>query len=383
MKLAVFDTHEYDAAALREANRPWGHEIDFFPLTLTGQTVTLARDHRAVCIFVHDALDEPALRALQHGGTELIALRCAGFNNVDLKAADALGLRVVRVPEYSPYAVAEHAMALLLALNRKLPRAYNRVRDGNFSLDGLVGFDLHGKTVGVIGLGRIGRVFARLAQGFGCRLLGYDTVQNPRFAAEIGLEYAPLEKIYRDADVISLHVPLFPETFHLLNHTTLAQMKPTALLINTSRGALINASDLIDALKSGAIAGAALDVYEEEEAVFFRDLSGQILQDDILARLVGLPNVLITSHQAFLTREALRNIAETTLANIEAFSRGQPLQHELTRCQAPTIPEKNLLPDGVRGTGFEPADFTLQQQSPTGPGTQVSSDPDLAKVVTA
>jgi D-lactate dehydrogenase len=323
MKLAVFDTHEYDASALREANRPWGHEIDFFPLTLTEQTAALARDHRAVCIFVHDVLQEPALRALQRGGTELIALRC---------------LRIVRVPEYSPYAVAEHAMALLLALNRKLPRAYNRVRDGNFSLDGLVGFDLHGKTVGVVGLGRIGQVFARLAHGFGCRLLGYDPIQDPRFAAELELEYVSLERIYREADVISLHVPLFPETFHLLNQKTLAQMKPDALVINTSRGALINAHDLVQALKSGTIAGAALDVYEEEDAVFFRDLSGQILQDDILARLVGLPNVLITSHQAFLTREALRNIAETTLANIAAFSQGQPLKHELTRRQVAPAP---------------------------------------------
>jgi D-lactate dehydrogenase len=330
MKLAVFDTHEYDRAALEEANRPAGHELHFFKPSLCAQTAALARGYPGVCVFVHDILDEPTLRALKEGGTELIALRCAGFNNVDIATAAKLGLRIVRVPEYSPYAVAEHAMALLLALNRKVARAYNRVRDGNFSLDGLVGFDLHGKTVGIIGLGKIGSVFARIAHGFGCRLLGHDVKQDARLAAETGLAYVSLDQIYAESDVISLHVPLFPETFHLINRETLARMKPGAILINTSRGALINASDLVDALKSGTLGGAALDVYEEEERVFFRDLSGQVLQDDILARLLGCPNVLITSHQAFLTREALRNIAETTLGNVTAFAGGRPLRHELT-----------------------------------------------------
>jgi D-lactate dehydrogenase len=330
MKLAVFDTHEYDRAALEEANRPAGHELHFFKPSLCAQTAALARGYPGVCVFVHDILDEPTLRALKEGGTELIALRCAGFNNVDIATAAKLGLRIVRVPEYSPYAVAEHAMALLLALNRKVARAYNRVRDGNFSLDGLVGFDLHGKTVGIIGLGKIGSVLARIAHGFGCRLLGHDVKQDARLAAETGLAYVSLDQIYAESDVISLHVPLFPETFHLINRETLARMKPGAILINTSRGALINASDLVDALKSGTLGGAALDVYEEEERVFFRDLSGQVLQDDILARLLGCPNVLITSHQAFLTREALRNIAETTLGNVTAFAGGRPLRHELT-----------------------------------------------------
>jgi D-lactate dehydrogenase len=331
MKLAVFSTHEYDRAALDHAKQSLSPELElvYFEPNLSQQTVALARGFTAVCIFVHDSLDEPTLKALREGGTTLIALRCAGFNNVDLSAAEKLGIHVVRVPEYSPYAVAEHAMALLLALNRKIPRAYNRVRDGNFTLDGLVGFDLHGKTIGVVGLGRIGNAFARIAHGFGCRLLAYDIQQNAELQKEIGLEYVTLEQIYAESDAISLHVPLFPQTFHMINALTLAQMKRETLLINTSRGALINASDLLAALKSGVIAGAALDVYEEEDDVFFRDLSGQVLQDDILALLVSCPNVLITSHQAFLTKEALRNIAETTLGNVAAFAQGQPLRHEL------------------------------------------------------
>jgi D-lactate dehydrogenase len=329
MKLAVFDTHQFDRDTLRCCNERTRHELTFFEATLHAQTVALARGFSAVCVFVHDVLDAPTLESLKEGGTELIALRCAGFNNVDLKAAHMLGLRIVRVPEYSPYAVAEHAMALLLALNRKVVRAHNRVRDGNFSLDGLVGFDLHGKTVGIIGLGKIGAVFARIAAGFGCRVLGFDTCERAEMKNAPGFTYVPLEKIYAEADVISLHVPLFPETFHMINRDSLSRMKRHVILINTSRGALINAFDLVEALKAGTLGGAALDVYEEEEQVFFRDLSGQILQDDILARLLGCPNVLITAHQAFLTREALTNIAETTLANVSAFAGGMPLLHEL------------------------------------------------------
>jgi len=221
-------------------------------------------------------------------------------------------------------------MALLLALNRKLPRAYNRVHEGNFSLDGLVGFDLHGKTVGVIGLGKIGRVFARIAHGFGCKVLGYDVTRDEKLQEEIQLTYVPLEQIYAEADMISLHVPLMPETFHMINRQALEKMKPDAILVNTSRGALINAADLVEALKAGKIGGAALDVYEEEEAIFFRDLSGTVLQDDVLARLLSFPNVLITAHQAFLTKEALQNIASTTLTNVSAFEAKRPLRHELT-----------------------------------------------------
>jgi D-lactate dehydrogenase len=330
MKMAVFDSHKFDRTALEQVNAGSSHDLAFFEVTLTQQTVALARGFPAVCIFVHDKLDAPTLRALKQGGTSLVALRCAGFNNVDLAAAEREGIHVVRVPEYSPYSVAEHAMALLLALNRKLPRACNRVHDGNFSLDGLVGFDLHGKTIGIIGLGKIGSVFARIAHGFGCRLLGYDVRHNDRLTDELGLAYVSLEEIYVKSDVISLHVPLLPETGHLIQRATLEKMKPGVIIINTSRGALINAHDLVEALKSGRIAGAALDVYEEEEKFFFRDLSGQVLQDDILARLVSCPNVLITAHQAFLTREALQNISETTLGNLTAFAEGGLLTHELT-----------------------------------------------------
>jgi D-lactate dehydrogenase len=334
MKLAVFDTHEYDRTALELANRPVQHQIVYFEPALSKQTVALATGFPAVCVFVHDPLDAATLQDLRKGGTTLVALRCAGFNNVDLPVAGQVGIRVVRVPEYSPYAVAEHAMALLLALNRKLPRAYNRVRDGNFSLNGLVGFDLHGKTVGMVGLGKIGSAFARIAHGFGCRLLAYDVQKNADLEAQLGLRYVSLDDIYAEADVLSLHVPLFPETFHMINRASLARMKPEAILVNTSRGALINAAELLDALKSGVIAGAALDVYEEEDGVFFRDLSSQVLQDDVLAQLIHCPNVMVTSHQGFLTHEALRNIAETTLANVTLYSQGAPLRHELTHVLA-------------------------------------------------
>lgn len=330
MKMAVFGTHEFDRVTLEQANAVFQHDLVFFEPTLSKQTATLAQGFPAVCVFVHDRLEAATLEELKAGGTTFVALRCAGFNNVDLAAAEKLGIRVVRVPEYSPYAVAEHAMALLMALNRKLPRAYNRVRDGNFSLDGLIGFDLHGKTMGVIGVGKIGGVFARIAHGFGCRLLGYDAQENADLKVEIGLQYVSLEQIYAEADAISLHVPLFPETFHMINAKSLAQMKPGVILVNTSRGALIEACALLEALKSGGIAGAALDVYEEEDGVFFRDLSGQVLQDDILARLLTFPNVLITSHQGFLTKEALQNIAETTLTNVTNFSQGRELRYELT-----------------------------------------------------
>ena len=330
MKMAVFGTHEFDRTALDQANELSQHELVYFEPSLSKQTVALAKGFPAVCVFVHDRVDEETLVDLRAGGTTLVALRCAGFNNVDLAAAEKLGVHVIRVPEYSPYAVAEHAMALLLALNRKLPRAYNRVRDGNFSLDGLVGFDLHGKTVGVVGLGRIGSAFARIAHGFGCRVLGYDVQPNREWEHETGVRYVDVEQIYEEADAISLHVPLTPKTFHLINRKTLERMKERTLLINTSRGGLVNAADLLEALKAGVIAGAGLDVYEEEDDVFFRDLSGQVLQDDILARLLSCSNVLITSHQGFLTKEALENIASTTLENLNSFSQGRELRHELT-----------------------------------------------------
>jgi D-lactate dehydrogenase len=318
MIVAVFDTHRFDREALEKENVERGHELRFFEARLESKTAPLAAGCRAVCPFVNDVLDHATLATLHAGGTRLIALRSAGYNQVDLAAARKLGIDVARVPEYSPYAVAEHAVALLLALNRKLPHAYNRVRESNFSLEGLVGFDLHGKTVGIVGTGKIGAVFAKIMAGFGCRLLAFDV--NPR--TDLPVTYVDSSQLLVESDIISLHVPLLPDTRHFLNRETLAELKPGAIIVNTSRGALIETQALVDGLKSGHIGGAALDVYEEETGIFFRDLSGQILQDDVLARLISLPNVIITSHQAFLTREALANIARTTLETITAFEHG-------------------------------------------------------------
>jgi len=329
VKIAFFDTHRFERSAFEAANQRYGHEIDFLEPRLTPETAALARDHSAVCSFVSDTLDQRALEQLKAGGTRLIALRSAGYNHVDLIAAERLGLPVVRVPEYSPYAVAEHAVALVLALNRKIHRAHARVREGNFSLEGLVGFDLHGKTVGIVGTGRIGKVAARIFRGFGCDVLAYDLAPDPAFAGETGVRYSELAALYRAADIISLHVPLTPVTHHLVNAEALALMKPGAMLINTGRGALIDSRALIAALKSGRLGAAGLDVYEEEEGIFFHDLSDLVLQDDVLARLLTFPNVLVTSHQAFLTKEALANIATVTLENVRTFERGEPLQNEV------------------------------------------------------
>jgi D-lactate dehydrogenase len=321
MTVAVFDTHRFDRAALEKENARVGghhHELRFFGARLDRKTAKLATDSGAICAFVNDLLDRPALAALAEVGVRLIALRSAGYNHVDVAAARELGLTVTRVPDYSPYAVAEHAVALLLALNRKLHRAYNRVRESNFSLEGLVGFDLHGKTIGIVGTGKIGAVFANIMAGFGCRLLAFDVF--PR--SDLPVTYVDRARLLAESDVISLHVPLLPETRHFLNAGTIAQLKPGAFVVNTSRGALIETQALVDALKSGHLGSAALDVYEEEAGIFFHDLSGEVLQDDVLARLISLPNVLITSHQAFLTHEALANIARTTLDTISAFEHG-------------------------------------------------------------
>lgn len=273
-------------------------------------------------------MDKKSLKSLAAGGTQLIALRSAGFNHVDLASAQSLGLRVVRVPEYSPHAVAEHAVALILSLNRKIHRAYNRVREGNFSLDGLVGFDLNKKTVGVIGTGRIGFVLAKILSGFGCDVIAHDLAQNPKLI-EMGVQYTSIDEILRKSDIISLHVPLTPKTRYLIDEKALALTKPGVMLINTGRGALIDTRALIKSLKSGHIGYAGLDVYEEEEGLFFEDLSEQILQDDKLARLMTFPNVLLTSHQAFLTEEALGNIAQVTLQNISEFENGNDLKNEV------------------------------------------------------
>lgn len=318
MIVSVFDTHSFDRAALQKQNAETGHVLHFFETALGLETAKLAAGSGAICAFVNDTLDRPTLTVLHEVGVRLIALRCAGYNQVDLVAASELGLTVTRVPDYSPYAVAEHAVALLLALNRKLHRAYNRVRESNFSLEGLVGFDLHGKTVGIVGTGKIGAAFAKIMTGFGCRLLAYDTLLRK----DLPVTFVEPAKLLAESDVISLHVPLLPQTRHFLNAASIAQLKPGAVIVNTSRGGLIESHALLEALKSGHVGGAALDVYEEEAGIFFHDLSGEVLQDDVLARLISLPNVLITSHQAFLTHEALADIARTTLETITAFECG-------------------------------------------------------------
>jgi len=326
MKIAVFDTHPYDRTSLTAANAVHSHDLTFLEPRLTTQTIALAQGCPAICAFVNDVLSAEVLESLHANGLKLIAMRCAGYNNVDLPTAERLQLPILRVPQYSPYAVAEHAVALLLALNRKTHRAYNRVREMNFSLNGLEGFDLHGKTFGIIGTGKIGRVLGGIMLGFGCKILAYDVQPSADFAAK----YVDLPTLYRESDVISLHAPLLPATHHLLNANAFAQMKSGVVIINTSRGALIDTPALIEALKSGTVGAAGLDVYEEEAGVFFTDLSDSVMKDDVLARLMTFPNVLITSHQAFLTREALANIAETTLANATAFEKGQPLLNRVT-----------------------------------------------------
>ena len=326
----VFDTKPYDRLSLQKGAQNGAIEWRFLEMRLSAETATLAQGARAACVFVNDRADRPALEILQSLGVKHLALRCAGFNSVDLVAAKELGLSITRVPAYSPCAVAEHAVALLLALNRKIPRANNRVRDSNFSLNGLVGFDLHGKTAGIIGTGKIGRVAAQILRGFGMRVLAYDPYPMPEWAAKHGVEYCDPKTLARESAVISLHTPLTPDTHHIVRKETLELTKPGTILINVSRGALIDTTALIEALKCGHLGGVGLDVYEEEEGVFFEDLSGQILQDDELARLLTFPNVLITAHQAFLTGEALAEIARVTVENLTAFNAGAPFLESTT-----------------------------------------------------
>lgn len=328
-RVLVFSTRPYDRQFLDAANAQAGYRLQFLEAALRPDTAALAADYPAVCCFVDDDLSAPVLTTLHEGGTRLVLLRATGFNNVDLNAADRLGMTVMRVGSYSPQAVAEFAVGLLLTLNRKIHRAYNRVREGNFLLDNLLGFDLHGKTVGVVGTGQIGRAFARIMAGFGCQLLGHDLRIDPECAA-LGVRYTDLTTLLQGADVVSLHLPLTPQTHHLINARTLAAMKPGALLINTSRGGLIDTKALIGALKQGRVAAVALDVYEEESHLFFQNLSDQIITDDVFARLLSFPNVLVTGHQAFFTREALTAIAQTTLANIGDFLAGRESPNRLT-----------------------------------------------------
>jgi D-lactate dehydrogenase len=329
MQVAVFSTKAYDQASLQAVNAAHGHELTFFEPRLTLETCPLAQGFPAICAFVNDQLDAPVLKRLAQQQTRLIALRCAGFNQVDLAAAHALGVTVARVPAYSPYAVAEHTVGLILTLNRKIHRAYARVREGNFSLEGLLGFDLYERTVGIVGTGKIGALVARILHGFGCTLLAHDLVPNPVCTA-LGVRYVPLSEIYAQADIITLHAPLTPATHYLINASALAQMRPGVMLINTSRGALLDTRAVIDGLKTGTIGYLGLDVYEEEADLFFEDLSHQVIQDDVFARLLTFPNVLITGHQAFFTAEALQNIAATTLANITAFERGEGTLHQVS-----------------------------------------------------
>lgn len=330
MRIAVFDTHPYDERALSAANQRFGHTLEFFVDRLHDKTVELAHGFDAVCPFVNCRLTERVLTKLADMGVRLVTLRAAGFNGIDVAAAQRLGVRVTRVPAYSPEAVAEHNFALLLTLIRKTHRAFNRVREQNFSLDGLEGFTLHGKTYGALGAGRIGQCALRIAKGFGCCLLAYDPFENPAVAADIGFEYVPLERLLQASDVISLHLPLTEQSHYLVNAAALAQMKRGVVIANTSRGGLIDTAALIEALKSGHVGGVGLDVYEQEEGVFFHDLSDRPLQDDALARLMMFPNVLITSHQGFLTTEALDAIAVTTLTNAAAFEGGEKRVNEVT-----------------------------------------------------
>lgn len=326
MRAAVFSTKPYDRRSLEAANRDFGHQLVFFEHRLTRETSGLGSGFPAVCAFVNDDLGREVLAVLARGGTRLVVLRAAGFNNVDLEAAEREGITVARVPAYSPHAVAEHTVGLILTLNRQLHRAYNRVREGNFALEGLLGFDLHERSVGVVGTGKIGATVARIMHGFGCGLLLHD-LHPDESLRQLGGRYVELDTVFENSDIISLHCPLTPATRHLVDAPALGRMRPGIMLINTGRGALINTTDVIQALKSGKIGYLGLDVYEEEEKLFFEDLSGEVIQDDVFARLLTFPNVLITAHQGFFTAEALRAIADTTLRNISAFETGRGALH--------------------------------------------------------
>ena len=324
MKIAFFSTQPYDKEYFKRYNQQ--HTITFYEAQLNEQTVNLAKGCTAICAFVNDRLNKAVIVALAEAGVRIIALRCAGFNNVDIEAARADNIAVVRVPAYSPHAVAEHALALIMTLNRKTHKAYNRVREGNFSLDRLTGFDLFGKTVGIIGTGKIGQCFAHIMLGLGCKVLAFDIIANKDLEAA-GVHYLPLMDVLQQSQVVSLHCPLSEQTKHLINSTTLDMMKDGAMLINTSRGALIDTRDATEALKRGKLGYLGIDVYEQEEKLFFHDLSENIIEDDVIMRLLSFPNVLITSHQGFLTDEALTQIALVTLQNISDFEQGKKLEN--------------------------------------------------------
>ena len=328
MKTAVFSTRRYDKSLLTQANGEAGHELVFLQDRLTRDTAALAAGCAAVCVFVNDNVDAEVLALLAAQGTRLVATRSTGYNHVDAAAAARLGIEVVRVTDYSPHSVAEFAVGLLLAVNRKIARASVRTRDGNFELDGLMGFDLHGKTVGVVGTGKIGTIFARIMRGFGCTVLGHDPQPNPVFNA-IGGRYVAVQELMAQSDVVSLHCPLTEHTRHIVNAQTLAGAKRGAILVNTSRGALVDTEAAIEALKTGQLGGLAIDVYEQEASLFFQDLSSTIITDDVIQRLVSFPNVIVTGHQAFFTQEAIGQIMQTTIASISAFERGAALVNRI------------------------------------------------------
>lgn len=328
IKIAFFDTKPYDREFFERINKNFNFEIHYFPAHLTAETALLTTSFDTVCAFVNDYIDAETSSVLYNNGIRLIALRSAGYNNVDLKAVYKK-IHIVRVPAYSPYAVAEHAVSLMLALNRKTHRAYFRTRDGNFTLNGLLGFDMRGKTAGVIGTGKIGKVVMEILHGFGMKVLAFDKYPDLKFAEKFNVEYTDLQTIYKNSDIITLHCPLTPETTHMINSGTIQEMKDGVMIINTGRGKLINTRDLIEGLKNKKIGSAGLDVYEEEGDYFFEDFSAEPISDDVLARLLTFSNVLITAHQAFFTNEALENIAQTTLDNIKAFFQDGSLQNEI------------------------------------------------------
>ncbi|MDA6069096.1 2-hydroxyacid dehydrogenase [Flavobacterium sp. AC] len=326
-KIAFFSTQPYDKAFFNKHNKEFGFQLDFFETQLNPQTVILIENASIVCVFVNDIVNEAVIKQLVEKGVKIIALRCAGFNNVDLEAAKKYNLKVCRVPAYSPEAVAEHAIAMILTLNRKTHKAYNRVREQNFSLNGLLGFDLFGKTIGIIGTGNIGKAFAKIALGFGCKVLAYDIVTNPEMEKD-GVEFVSLEEIFKSSDIISLHCPLNDQTKHIVNKNSIASMKDNVMIINTSRGGLIETASVIEGLKEGRIGYLGIDVYEQEEKLFFRDLSEDIIQDDNIQRLMSFPNVLVTAHQAFFTNEALTQIALVTFNNIKSLLTNNDIENK-------------------------------------------------------
>lgn len=329
MKVSVFSTKPYDQDFLELVNKDFNNQLSFHTSPLTPDTINLVEDERCVCVFVHDKLNHQVIEELHNKGVELIALRCAGFNNVDLAAAKEFGITVVRVPAYSPEAVAEHAVSLMLSLSRKIHRAYNRVREGNFSLNGLLGFELHNKTIGIVGTGRIGTALAKIMTGFGAKVIATD-IESNKICHELGVEYVSFNELCRCSNVISLHCPLTPDTYHLIDEQSIDLMQQGVMIINTSRGAVIDTQSAIDGLKKNKIGYLGLDVYEQEEHLFFEDLSDKVITDDVFERLLTFPNVLITGHQAFFTAEAMTNIAHTTLHNISCFEQGDTCATQIT-----------------------------------------------------